>query len=284
LYELADMTDGPAPLTGWAPLVYFWDGGWIGVGASGGKVPPHAHHAIQICLGLDGPLRLRLAEGEGGEWKEVAGGVVLPDVPHAFDGQSSTVAMIFIDPECAEGRWLRDSTDAPILALSREAYAQHVPELMAFRDRRPSVAEAARIISGVVRSLCAGPPPLKKVDTRITQALEAIRRADVRKMSLEDAAKSVFLSPSRFAHLFKDEVGLPFRRYLLWRKLSRAMEEFGRGANLTNAAHAAGFSDSAHLTHTWRQMFGVSPTAMLGAARFYEIPAPFELADSAPES
>jgi AraC-like DNA-binding protein len=55
------------------------------------------------------------------------------------------------------------------------------------------------------------------------------------------------------------------------------MEEFGRGANLTNAAHAAGFSDSAHLTRTWRQMFGVSPTAMIGNARFYEIPAPFEL-------
>ena len=279
------MNDRLEPLASWAPLVYFWDGGWIGVGDSGpGQVPPHAHHAIQICLGLSGPLRLRPAEEEGAEWTEMAGGVVLPDVPHAFDGLSSTIAMIFIDPECAEGRWLRDSTDAPILALSREAYAEHVPELMAFRDRRPSAAEAARIINAVVRSLCAGPPPLKKVDARITQALEKIRREDVRKMSLEDAAKSVFLSPSRFAHLFKDEVGLPFRRYLLWRKLSRAMEEFGRGANLTNAAHAAGFSDSAHLTHTWRQMFGIPPTAMMGAARFYEIPAPFELADPDPPS
>ena len=274
------MTGGPTPLTDWAPIVYFWEGGWIGVGESGGEVPPHAHHAIQISLGLSGPLRLRHAERDDDEWMEVSGGVVMPDAPHAFDGLSSTIAMIFIDPECAEGRWLRESTEGPILSLGRETYADHVPGLIAFRDRRPSAEDAARTITALVRTLCAGPPPLRKVDSRVAQALEKIRQKDVRKMSLEDAAKTVFLSPSRFAHLFKDEVGLPFRRYLLWRKLSRAMEEFGRGASLTSAAHAAGFSDSAHLTHTWRQMFGVSPTAMMGGARFYEIPAPFDLGET----
>jgi AraC family transcriptional regulator len=274
------VSDPTPPLTGWAPLVYFWDGGWIGVGESGGVVPPHAHHAIQISLGLSGPLRLRHAEDDGAAWMEMAGGVVLPDVPHQFDGMSSRIAMIFVDPECREGRWLRDSISTPILALPRERFAEQVPALAAFHQERPSALAAARIITDVVRGLCAGPPPLKQMDPRVTSALETIRGEDVRRMSLEQAAKSVFLSPSRFAHLFKDEVGLPFRRYMLWRKLSRAMEEFGRGANLTNAAHAAGFSDSAHLTHTWRQMFGVSPTAMIGGARFYEIPAPFELAES----
>lgn len=270
------MTEALPPLAGWAPLVYFWDGGWIGVGQSGGEVPPHAHHAIQISIGLSGPVLFR--EGEG-EWKEVAAGVVLPDVVHQFNGMSGTIAMIFVDPECTEGRWLRDSISTPILAVPRERFADQLPALVAFERDRPSAETAARIITGVVRSLCAGPPPLRKMDPRVVQALEVIRKGDVRRMPLEDAARAVYLSPSRFAHLFKEEVGLPFRRYMLWRKLSRAMEEFGRGANLTNAAHAAGFSDSAHLTHTWRQMFGVSPTAMIGGARFYEIPAPFELSD-----
>ena len=68
-----------------------------------------------------------------------------------------------------------------------------------------------------------------------------------------------------------------FRRYLLWRKLSLAMSAFGRGGNLSEAAHAAGFSDSAHLTRTFYQMFGLAPSVMVGTADFYEIPAPFEL-------
>jgi AraC-like DNA-binding protein len=119
------------------------------------------------------------------------------------------------------------------------------------------------------------------MDERVVRALQFIRSRDVPKLPLEDVAKSVFLSPSRFAHLFTEEVGLPFRRYMLWRKLSRAMEAFARGSNLSQAAHAAGFSDSAHLTRTWLQMFGITPTIMLGKAIFYEIPAPFELAPQA---
>jgi AraC family transcriptional regulator len=262
----------------WEPLVYFWDGGWIGVGESRGgePVPSHAHHAVQISVGIDGPVRFRHGEGS---WIETGAAVVLPDVPHQFDGLQSAVAMLFVDPECAEGCWLRDSIRVPIHEVPPERLAVHLPVLARFRDERPGPEEATRMIAGVVRSLCSGPPPRRSMDERVTQVLAFIRSQDARGLSLEQAARTVFLSPSRLAHLFKDEVGLPFRRYLLWRKLSRAMEEFGRGSNLTDAAHAAGFSDSAHLTHTWRQMFGLSPTGMIGNARFYEIPAPFEMGE-----
>ena len=34
------------------------------------------------------------------------------------------------------------------------------------------------------------------------------------------------------------------------------------GSPLTRAAHEAGFSDSAHLSRTFRRMFGVAPTAL----------------------
>lgn len=267
-----DRPSPSAPL--WEPLVYFWDGGWIGVGESRGTVPPHAHHAVQISIGVNGPVKFR---HEDREWEEMDAGVVLPDAPHCFDGCESTVGMIFIDPESREGQWLRDSLADPITAIPRERFANHLDQLRDFRQKRPDPTTAARIITGIVHALCAGPPPLKEMDERIRKALDMIREQDVERIPLEEAARSVFLSPSRFAHLFKEEVGLPFRRYLLWRKLSRAMEEFGRGSNLSVAAHAAGFSDSPHLTHTWRQMFGVTPSVMLGKARFYEIPAPFEL-------
>jgi AraC family transcriptional regulator len=194
----------------------------------------------------------------------------------------AATAMIFVDPESFEGQWLRDSSTVPIRSIEREELGDHLTALTSFREDRPGALAAARMITGVVRSLCAGPFPLSKMDPRISRALDIIRQQHARSVPLEEAARSVFLSPTRFAHLFKDEVGLPFRRYMLWRKLNRAMAEFGRGSNLTDSAHAAGFSDSAHLTHTWHQMFGMSPSIMLGKARFYEIPAPYELVKKHP--
>jgi len=37
------------------------------------------------------------------------------------------------------------------------------------------------------------------------------------------------------------------------------------GASLTEAAHAAGFFDSAHFSRTFRQTFGFAPSTVLGA-------------------
>jgi AraC-like DNA-binding protein len=100
-------------------------------------------------------------------------------------------------------------------------------------------------------------------------------------MSIEDAAAMAYLSPSRFAHLFKQQVGLPFRRYMLWRKLIRAVLAVGRERTLAAAAHAADFADAAHLTRTFYRMFGLPPSVMM-RGKFFEIPSPFELS-GAPE-
>jgi len=266
----------PRASAGWRPLVYFWEGGWIGIGRSAGVVAPHTHHAVQISIGLDGPIGFRHPDEE---WQVFPAAAVLPNVPHGFNPLGSTAAMIFVEPESREGRWLRNSLRTPITGFAEERLEAHLAGLRSFRDDRPSAEEAARMILGVVHALCAGPPPLKSMDPRISKAMAVIRGSQDGRLSLEQVAAAVFLSPSRFAHLFSEEVGLPFRRYLLWRKLNRALSAFGRGLNLSEAAHAAGFADSAHLSRTWTQMFGIPPTMMAGGAEFYEIPAQFALGE-----
>lgn len=270
------MTSAPI-FNGWKPRAYFWEGGWIGVGQAGGVVPPHAHHAVQISLGLDGPLRLRAGDGD---WETHRGGIVLPDVTHSFDASGTVVVMLFVDPESREGRWLRRSLAGPITGLTAERFECCLPGLRVFQDRPLDAAETARLVTSIVHNLCVGPPPTHPLDKRVARALEVIRESDASRIPLDDVARMVFLSPSRFAHLFAEEVGLPFRRYVLWRKLSRALQAIGRGSSLSAAAHASGFADSAHLTRTFYQMFGMAPTAMLGRGELYEIPAPFEVASA----
>jgi AraC-like DNA-binding protein len=53
------------------------------------------------------------------------------------------------------------------------------------------------------------------------------------------------------------EIGVPFQRFVLWRRLAAAFERLVAGATITEAAHAAGFADAAHFARTIRAMFGI---------------------------
>jgi AraC-like DNA-binding protein len=49
------------------------------------------------------------------------------------------------------------------------------------------------------------------------------------------------------------------RRYVLWLRLQRAVAALSSGRSVTDAAYAAGFSDAAHLSRTFRRMLGCPP-------------------------
>jgi len=52
------------------------------------------------------------------------------------------------------------------------------------------------------------------------------------------------------------------RPYLAWLRLQRAAGDIVRGEPLSSAAAAAGFSDAAHMSRTFRRMLGMPPTTL----------------------
>jgi AraC family transcriptional regulator len=70
------------------------------------------------------------------------------------------------------------------------------------------------------------------------------------------------LSPDRFRHLFLEETGVGLRPYVLWLRLETSLSAYVAGSTLTDAAHAGGFADSAHLSRTFKKMFGISPASV----------------------
>ncbi|MCG8611288.1 MAG: AraC family transcriptional regulator [Pseudomonadales bacterium] len=71
-------------------------------------------------------------------------------------------------------------------------------------------------------------------------------------------AGQVNLSEGRFLHLFRQQMGIAWRPYLLWRRLLCAVVLLQKIGNATEAAHATGFSDSAHLSRTFKSKFGLT--------------------------
>jgi AraC-like DNA-binding protein len=241
--------------------VNIWRGGslWIGVGRGG--VDPHAHHAIQLTLGLRGTVRLRPAGSA--EWTEHVAALVPPHLPHAFESDDSVLALLFCEPESVLGRAL-------LARFGADRIAALPPDLAAACCDRLRTAYAAEVddpeLNGVAQSLLAdlaGPVSAAQgAEPRVRRAIAEIERRIATPISLGQVASALCLSPSRLRHLFAAETGLSFRGYVLWMRLQAALEHAVGGATWTEAAHEAGFADSAHLTRTFRRTFGFSPAGL----------------------
>ena len=234
-------------------------------------VPSHAHHAIQIVIALDGCVAIR---GQDDGWHESRGLIVRPDAEHSFDCNGALGVMVFVDPESSEGAWLSASLRQDITIVPDTQMDSIVPALRGFAEQPDSTDEIAALVRGCAQVLRPGLAPARRFDSRVTTVLNAIRESDDLRLSLDAAAATACLSPSRFAHLFRDQVGLPFSRYMLWRKLTRAMVAIASERTIAAAAHAADFADAAHLTRTFYQMVGMAPSALM-RGDFVEIASPF---------
>jgi AraC family transcriptional regulator len=260
------------------PRWYLWDGGFLLIGQAQGVVPPHSHHAIQIVISLDKPAAVC---GYNESWREGRGIIVRPDAVHSFDCNGALGAMLFVDPESGEGAWLRAPLMQDVTIVPDARLASSVLELRTFIEQPFASMETGALIRHCAQALSPGAPPMRRLDPRVTTVLKRIMASDDLRVSLEAAAEMAFLSPSRFAHLFKQQVGLPFSRYMLWRKLTRAMLAIGSERTIADAAHAADFADAAHLTRTFYQMVGMAPSVLMRGS-FAEIPSPFSVSAQAP--
>ena len=181
-----------------------------------------------------------------------------------------------IDPDSIEGLWLRSTIADRITIVPESRVIPAADALRRFCESPFSSMDIGALVRYTVESLCAGVPPSRHPDPRITKVLDLIASSDDLRLSLEQVAATVFLSPSRFQHLFKQQVGLPFRRYMLWRKVTRAMIAIARERTLTAAAQSSDFADAAHLTRTFHQMFGLPPSVLMQGELFV-VPSPFDL-------
>ena len=81
------------------------------------------------------------------------------------------------------------------------------------------------------------------------------------RISLDEVARAVHLSPFHFARVFQARTGVPVHRYFTRLRLRAALDRLMEGADdLTALALELGFSSHSHFTDAFRAEFGRAPS------------------------
>jgi AraC-like DNA-binding protein len=217
----------------------------------------HAHLALQLTVGLEQDFAVRYpGSARGPEAESVRFACFPPETIHHIPAADVELAYLYL--ECSPlsfDNWRKAG------GVVVEPDASLCRELLAYRrsgcnDRQRALELArqwrAQCLPGLVRGAPAHP--------RLAEVVAFLDAAPLQEHNHLSLAQRANLSPSRFAHLFREQVGVPVRNYLLWRRLVYALSRLQQGQSITTAAYESGFSDGAHLCRSFRNVFGAMPT------------------------
>lgn len=230
----------------------------------------HNHPVMQLVVAIKGEFKTRV--DETGEWIPQKGLLIRPNHQHQCDATNVPILSLEIDPDSTLGEWILQNVmkGDPIMAypsdylgwvdfelvngcLQSEKWDKlyaHLEAIFGFEDHHQHKT---------------------KKDERIELVLGHIHDNIQDNLSTEQLTSVSFLSESRLLHLFKEEMGLPIRNYILWYRLKVALEHILNEASLTEAAHMAGFSDQSHFTRTCQKMIGVPPSLISKNSKFVQV-------------
>ncbi|MGH6632813.1 helix-turn-helix transcriptional regulator [Sphingopyxis sp.] len=208
------------------------------------SLAPHANPVTGILMGRGGPLRLTL------------------------DGVAVEGDMLLIRPGVVHGIAL-PARGADILYLDGLAFPFDVPLARALDGKLAELAGA--VLDGAAdaadelrgRLTAAAAPPLLCV----ADAVRAIYADPMRRMPQDELAQRLGMERTRALRHFRAATGQGFREFKRWSAMQFAAQQMKQGALVRTAAMDAGFADTAHLSRVFRETFGLTPSAAIGALR-----------------
>lgn len=234
--------------------LFLWPDHWQLIG----RLPPnrpHRHISASLLVGLDQPFRLQV----DGHWRLTRAAIVAPDVPQALDPANAAMWIAQLDPDSRFWRSL-----VPLVGDGRSADIALRDEILPPVGEFDCVAMRSHL-TGLVA--CVGRDPVA-LDDRVAKVCDSLRRELPEKLDVSALASTVELSASRLTHLFRQQTGVPLRRFLLHMKMNRALTFWEPGKPVSRVAAEAGFYDQPHFVRTAREMFDALPSEVVSGGGF----------------
>jgi len=227
-----------------------------------GTPSEHVRGAIVVYVALESMIHVNVM---GTDWRTTEVAVVQPYVPHQVACDARHILALYIEPETVDMARLPALFATANGAVDAHAFAAHVRGCH-FRmvrkgrdfDLRPGDFDPMFFGRKLVP---------RTLDKRIAHVLDRIKQDPSAPASAEECASEVNLSFSRFLHLFKAEVGVPFRSFRTWRRARSLLHYVNQSRNLAQVALEIGYPDSTHFSHSIRQSYGLKPRDIFAGSR-----------------
>ena len=221
---------------------------------------PHRNATGVLAVALDGGIGVAdHPRARTPRYREARSVLIPPNSLHHLRIDGSRMAFLYVDPFGHDLAALlaRMSDVGSRAAFDLTNERQAIELLGNIADRRLKSEEARREVGELL-----GVGSAVRADVRILEAVKRMRDEPCEAHPLTELCRRAGLSSSRFLHLFKEVTGVPLRRYRIWNRIGAAARAIAQGESLTEAAHGAGFSSSAHFSSAFRDMFGMMPSEL----------------------
>lgn len=233
------------------------------------KSEMHRHYPIEVYIGLDDNFEINF----GDEMNECRAMVIDSNQQHQIIKSSGCLALFLLDPNIYRLIRIQKEilSDKKYFIPDSNLVFSLIEKINKFRAYPRTCNDAKNLTDELLFSLFNIDFYNKKIDPRIKTLMNILEDIPEKKIYSKELAQLVDLSESRLAHLFKEQTGTSIRRYLVWLKLKQAIRIILKGESFTTAAHESGFSDSSHLSRTYKQMFGITPSSLLKSCQSIEV-------------
>lgn len=219
----------------------------------------HKHYAITVLISFGGSFKITDAYDKECQYKVA---IIQKNISYNLEtNKNDPVAFIHIVPYSTSGIALSNTENA-IQNLATEPFAEVLSELKIWSSSSENdIAKVEDILNKV--SSIPNKAPLTKpiIDERIKKSLDLIMKSEHEKLPVEQIAQAVHLSVSHFTRLFKKEIGMTYRKFVLHSKLVKSIFAMYQENSLTEAAFIGGFADQPHFTRTFKGNFGIKPSS-----------------------
>ena len=242
----------------------FWDKDNIAFIGNQVTSTEHSHCVLQVFFSFDEPLQVTV-ENEQINGKCI---IVNKNVRHIFSCNDKMRLSILIEPSSGFAKELIKRVDGNYLICDNgiERIQQKAAMLIDTDDRQQ--------YSAFIRDFAEylGVKKNSEIsDERICELLKILQNCDCYDHTIENFATSVCLSSSRLSHLFREQIGVPLKSYILFHQLEKAFTALLSGTNITDAAMLAGFDSPSHFAATVKKWMGMPVSASIKDSEFLKV-------------